>query len=239
MNTTLKCLLLDDELPGLMYLKMLCEQIPELEVVKAFNSSKTFLEETHSLDFDICILDIEMPEMSGLQVAELLKGKPVIFTTAYKEYAVDAFDLNAIDYVLKPIKRERLQLAVQKAISALGHSVITEKCGQFNSEKGKVLLYFNRVKYIKVSETDSRDKTVYLNDNKTLVLKNISFEELLKSLPPDQFCRINKKEVIALRIVQYFSHNEIITDLIEAGKPLAFTLTEVYRVNFMNRVSRK
>ena len=104
MNTKLKCLLLDDELQGLSYLKLLCEQIPELEVVRAFNDPEVFLKEFSKLNFDLCILDIEMPGTNGIQVAALLKGKPVIFTTAYKDYAINAFDLDAIDYVLKPIK---------------------------------------------------------------------------------------------------------------------------------------
>ena len=119
MNTKLRCLLLDDELPGLTYLKMLCEQLPELEVVRSFNSPKKLLEELPSLEFDLCILDIEMPEMNGLQVANLLGNKPVIFTTAYKEYAADAFDVNAIDYITKPVKKERLQQAITKAIKQI------------------------------------------------------------------------------------------------------------------------
>ena len=101
LSTKLKCLLLDDELPGLTYLKMLCEQIIDIEVVKTFNDPVLLLNEQSFLDYDFCIMDIEMPSMNGLQVANLLNGKPVIFTTAYKEYAVEAFDLNAIDYVQK------------------------------------------------------------------------------------------------------------------------------------------
>ena len=66
MNTKLKCLLLDDELPGLTYLKMLCEQIPELEVVKAFDNPETFLKESEFLQFDLCIMDIEMPGMNAI-----------------------------------------------------------------------------------------------------------------------------------------------------------------------------
>jgi len=110
-------LLLDDELPSLSYLKMLCEQIEQIEVLKAFNSAQRLLQEAPSLDFDFCILDIEMPEINGLQTANLLQGKPVIFATAYKEYAADAFDLNAIDYIRKPIKLERLQQAIQKLLA--------------------------------------------------------------------------------------------------------------------------
>ncbi|WP_415037205.1 LytR/AlgR family response regulator transcription factor [Flavobacterium sp.] len=95
MDTKLKCLLLDDELPGLAYLKMLCEQLPELEVIKAFNDPEKLLAEMDALDFDLLISDIEMPGIDGLTVAQKLQGKLVIFTTAYKEYAVDAFELES------------------------------------------------------------------------------------------------------------------------------------------------
>ena len=90
----------------------MCEQIPDLEVVRAFNNPQVLLTEIENLDFDFCILDIEMPQLNGLQVAKLLKGKPVIFTTAYKEYAADAFDMDAVDYVQKPVKIERLHQAI-------------------------------------------------------------------------------------------------------------------------------
>ncbi|MCH5688586.1 response regulator [Niabella sp. W65] len=63
------------------------------------------MSELSRLEFDFCILDIEMPEMNGLQVAALLNGRPVVFTTAYKEYAAEAFDLDAVDYIRKPVKR--------------------------------------------------------------------------------------------------------------------------------------
>ena len=109
-------MLLDDELPSLTYLKMLCEQIPELEVIRVFNNASLFLREISGLEFDLCILDIEMPGIDGLQIAKLLKGRPLIFTTGYSEYAAEAFDLDAVDYVRKPIKLDRLQLAVQKAV---------------------------------------------------------------------------------------------------------------------------
>ena len=88
---------MDDELLGLSFLKLICEQIPDIEVVKAFNHPKTFISEYAKYDFDFCILDIEMPEINGLEVAKHLQEKPIIFTTAYSEFAADAYDLNA-DY---------------------------------------------------------------------------------------------------------------------------------------------
>ena len=102
MTTRLKCVLLDDELPGLTYLKMLCEQIPEVEIVKVFNDPVKFLASIHHLDFEAVILDIEMPKVNGLQVAQALKDKLIIFATAYKQYAFDAFDLDATDFIGKP-----------------------------------------------------------------------------------------------------------------------------------------
>ena len=239
MNTKLKCLLLDDELPGLSYLKLLCEQIPELEVVRAFNDPEVFLKEFPELDFDLCILDIEMPGTNGIQVAALLKDKPVIFTTAYKDYATDAFDLDAIDYVIKPVKFERLQQAVNKAIQRFGHETQIRKYVRLNTDKGNALIYFDQLVYIRTSEIDSRDKTAHLTNGTSLRLKNISFEKLISYLPSTEFCRINKKELIALSSVLYFSNNQITTSIgFQSEKPLVLTLGETYRTNFISKTNR-
>ncbi|MDX9880725.1 MAG: response regulator [Prolixibacteraceae bacterium] len=237
MDTKLRCVLLDDELLGLKYLKMLCEQIPELEVVKAYDNQDAFLKELGSLEFDLCFLDIEMPGMDGLSMANLLNGKPVVFTTAYKEYAAEAFDLNAFDYIRKPVTRERLQSAVNKAIERLRPIRGTKNFIQLNTDKGKTLLFFDQVAYIAASATDSRDKNVLLHDGKKLVLKNISFDRLMHDLPVTEFCQVNKKEIIALRCVQFFSHDEITTNIMQAsGKPLSLFLGDAYRDGFFKKV---
>ena len=239
MNTKLKCLLLDDELPGLSYLKLLCEQIPELEVVRAFNDPEVFLKEFSELDFDLCILDIEMPGTNGIQVAALLKDKPVIFTTAYKDYAINAFDLDAIDYVLKPIKFERLQQAVYKAIQRLKNERKTSGHVLLNTDKGNTLLFFDQLLYVRTSEIDSRDKTALLSNGTSLQLKNISFEKLISLLPPGDFCRINKKELIALNCVLHFSTDQITTSIsFYRERPLVLTLGETYRNDFISQINR-
>lgn len=238
MSTKLKCLLLDDELPGLTYLKMLCEQIPSLEVVKAFENPVTFLNEINHLDFDLCIMDIEMPEMNGLQVANLIKGKPVIFTTAHNDHAAEAFDIDAVDYVRKPVRMERLQQAVEKARIRLNQQRTEKKFVQLNTDKGKAIVFFEQLAYIKAYEIDSRDKIAQLTDGTTILLKNVSFKTLKSILPVNDFVRINKKEVIALKIVKLFSFEEITTNIHSSdGKtPLKLTLGEVYREEFLKRV---
>lgn len=235
MNTKIKCLLLDDELHGLTYLKMLCEQIPELEIVKVFNHPEKLLSEAPDLDFDLCILDIEMPDLNGMAVANLLHGKYIVFTTAYKKFAVEAFELDAVDYITKPVKKERLEKAVAKVLERI------EKQGKkqfisINTNKGKSVLFFDSLLYIKASDTDSRDKVAHLKDGSGLTLKNISYKKLQRKLPKTKFCRINKSEIIAISIVNFFTHDEITTNIIQPnGKTLVLSLGVSFRDDFLSR----
>lgn len=209
----IKCVILDDELLAISYLKLLCEQIDHVEVVKAFNDPKIFLSEIHSIDCNVCILDIEMPGMTGLQVAELISdSKKIIFTTAYKEYAAEAFDLNVVDYVRKPIKKERLIQAFEKA-KELVNSPQKKDFIEWNTNIGKTIIFTEQIAYIKTSEIDSRDKDIILNDGTNIVLKNLNFKNLLDMLPAKDFAQVNKKEIIALSSIKVFSTNEIITTI--------------------------
>lgn len=209
----IKCVILDDELLAISYLKLLCEQIENVEVVKAFNDPKIFLNEIDHLDCNLCILDIEMPGMTGLQVAELISdSKKIIFTTAYKEYAAEAFDLNVVDYVRKPIKKERLIQAFEKA-KELFAAPQKKDFIEWNTNIGKTIIFTEQIAYIKTSEIDSRDKEIILNDGTTIVLKNLSFKSLLEMLPSKDFAQVNKKEIIALSSIKVFSTNEIITSI--------------------------
>lgn len=230
-------MLLDDELPGLTYLKMLCEQIPELEIVKTFNNPEKLLADIPDLEFDLLISDIEMPGMDGLHLAEMLQHKMVIFCTAYKEYAADAFNIDAIDYITKPVKLDRLQKAISKAVDRFDKPDTAKKFMQLNTDKGKTLLYFNQIQYIKTAIIDSRDKTVLLTDGSFLNLKNVKFDTLLSELPEIDFCRINKKEIIAVKAIKFFNHNEIVLHhLEENNKNTTLILSETYRSDFVKKV---
>jgi len=239
LNTKLKCLLLDDELPGLTYLRMLCEQIPGLEVVKAFNDPIKLMQASTDLDFDLCILDIEMPGLNGLEVAQLLKGKPVIFITAYKEFAAEAFDLDAVDYIRKPIQKDRLEKAITKAERLIEKGKAEKQFMQLNTNKGKALIAFDQLLLITSAEKDKRDKLAYLENGHQITLKNISFEQLLAMLPEDNFCRISKKDIIALKAVRFFTHQEITTLVLPENeeKELVLTIGDNFRKDFMDKVS--
>ncbi len=235
MNTKIKCLLLDDETLGLTYLKMLCEQIPELEIVKVYNNPEKLLQEINGLHVDLCIMDIEMPEMNGITLANLLSEKHIIFVTAYKEFAVDAFELNAVDYITKPVKKERLERAVLKVRERMEkesakHFIVLP------TNKGKTMVPFESILYIRPSEQDSRDKEVFLEDGERIWVKNMSYDKLLEQLPKNRFCRINKSEVLAMKCVQHFTQEEVTSSLIlEGDKPLKLVIGQAYKEDFLHR----
>ncbi|MEG0931092.1 LytR/AlgR family response regulator transcription factor [Algoriella sp.] len=239
MSSILKCILVDDEILGLKYLKMLCEQIDDIEVVKAFVDPELFINELDNLEFDFCILDIEMPKINGLQVANLLQNKPFIFATAYKEYATDAFDLDATDYIQKPIKKERLQQAIDKIKKRLQQTINQQNSFvQLNSDKGKILLQFNQILYISTSTVESRDKVVIYNDLSELTLKNITLDNLSEILPEKNFVRINKREIINMQHIKYFHSESVTLDVLsKENKEINLVLSEVYKANFVDRIS--
>lgn len=230
----IKCVILDDELLAISYLKLLCEQIENVEVVKAFNDPRIFLNEIGNIDCNVCILDIEMPGMNGLQVAELISSsKKIIFTTAYKEYAAEAFDLNVVDYVRKPIKKERLIQAFEKAQELVASSPKKDFI-EWNTNIGKTIIFTEQIAYIKTSEIDSRDKEIILHDGTAIVLKNLSLKSLLEMLPAKDFAQANKKEIVALSSIKVFSTNEIITTIpASADSFLKLQIGEAYKNSLM------
>ena len=225
----IKCVILDDELLAISYLKLLCEQIEGIEVVKAFNNPKIFLQEIDDIDCDLCILDIEMQGMNGLQVAGLIKHKKIIFTTAYKEYAAEAFDLDVVDYVRKPIKKDRLQQAFEK-VQKLTEQQTDQSFFEWNTNLGKSRILTADIVYIKTSEIDSRDKDVILKNNSDIILKNLSFKNLAELLPQKNFVQINKKEMVNTKYIQVFSASEIILDRSTTdGSPVKLVVSDVFR----------
>ncbi|WP_294244170.1 LytTR family DNA-binding domain-containing protein [uncultured Chryseobacterium sp.] len=235
----IKCVILDDELLAISYLKLLCEEMEDVEVVKAFNDPGIFLHEIGNIDCNLCILDIEMPGISGLQVAERISGsKKIIFTTAYKEYAAEAFDLNVVDYVRKPIKKERLLQAFEKAKEVLGNPGFKDFI-EWNTNIGRTVLFTDRIACIRTSEIDSRDKEVLLTDGSTLVLKNLNFKTLLEMLPSKNFAQVNKKEIIALPCIKVFSTQELITTLpAENDSFLKLQIGDAYRSALMEKFGK-
>ncbi len=154
MEAPLKILVVDDELPARNRLKEILLDVSEhvsLSVVAEAGDGKKAISMLNELNVEIVLLDIRMPGMDGIEVARHLQNlaapPAIIFTTAFDAYAVKAFELNAVDYLLKPIRRERLQAALEKAKARLGarltglEQLQQRARGHLSvSERGKILL---------------------------------------------------------------------------------------------------
>lgn len=116
----MRCLIVDDEPPAVRVLQTLLAGVPDLEVVGACSSGMEAYDFLRSVPIDLLFLDIEMPDLSGLDLIRALEAPPrVVLTTAYREYAYEGFELDVVDYLLKPIGLPRLLKAVDKARKAL------------------------------------------------------------------------------------------------------------------------
>lgn len=159
-ESTLKLLIADDEAPARNRLRDLLADIAQLKVVAEAKNGKETLELVDEHQPDVVLLDIRMPLMDGIEAAQHLQKMAtppaVIFTTAYDSYAMQAFDMNAVDYLLKPIRLERLQTAISKArallpkqIEAL-HKLQPQRTHLSISERGRILLIpINEVIYLR------------------------------------------------------------------------------------------
>ena len=212
---TIKALLVDDEYLALNLLETFIQKVPGLEVVGKVKSPITALEILNQQAVDLMFLDIQMPALSGNSLLRTLQHPPLtIFTTAYSDYAVEAFGLNAVDYLLKPFSFERFLQAVNKAREQLDYSgragkqaqlVLPGESRDFFSIKvdGKVvkvrfadILFIEGLKeYVRFVCRDARHVTLES-------LKNL--EELL---PADNFLRVHKSYIVAKDKVQSLNGN--------------------------------
>lgn len=232
-NRALRVVLLDDELLALGYLRTLCEGIPGIEVVKAFDNPLVFLSEIDHLSFDFCISDIVMPNLSGLEVAEKLHSKPIIFTTAHNEYAADAFDIEAIDYLRKPVQRERLERAIEKVKNRLEQTK-SHASWSVNTNKGKFTIQLSKIVSFSTDTYDRRDKLMLLENGDELVVKNKSFDQLLQELEGISLIRISKSELISKEFVQGYQGDVVLSKIrSKEGKYREFNLSENYRKSFV------
>ncbi|MNS19932.1 Transcriptional regulatory protein YpdB [compost metagenome] len=231
MDTRIKCIIVDDELPGLHYLQMLCMETPMLEIAGIYNDPLKALEDKDQKDFQICFVDIEMPGMNGIDLAKAI-GKPVIFTTAYKEYAADAFDIDAIDYLVKPINSERFRQSIDKAVVYLKHMRSEQNSSSIlNTDRGKAVIDFAQVAMINTSAIDARDKQLVYHNGKEQLLKNYTFNALRERTPATTILQVNKQQMVSLRAVQAFTNNEVV---VEVNKEMIhIPLSTTFKEEFM------
>lgn len=206
-----RAIIIDDERLARNELRKLLADHPEIEVVAEAANANEGIEKIHELQPDLIFLDIQMPGKTGFDMLEELDRAPaIIFTTAYDEFAIKAFEFNALDYLMKPVEPKRLSDAIHKLEGnedrePSGGDTITIHRGIL-SDNDQVFVkdgercWFVRLSDIRLFESVGNYAKVYFAGNKPLILKSLNALE--ERLDPKVFFRANRKHIVNLRMIE-------------------------------------
>ncbi len=200
----MKALIIDDERLARTELKRLLTPFKEINVVGEAVNADDALEKIQELKPDLLFLDIQMPGKTGFDMLEELDSVPtVIFVTAYDEYALKAFEYNALDYLLKPIEPKRLEETVNKLIEKKRKKTISELDKDFLSESDQVFVkdgekcWFVKLENVRLFESEGNYVRIYFGENKPLILRTLNY--LDERLDDKTFFRANRKHIVNLK----------------------------------------
>jgi two-component system, LytTR family, response regulator len=197
----IRCIAVDDEPLALDIIKDYISQVPFLRLMKTFKDGISVIEYLASNDVDLIFLDIEMGGLSGTQLLKTLRKKPnVIMTTAYRNYAVDAFDLNVTDYLLKPFSFERFLKAVEKSYNLINRE---QTHSASNSEVKDYFFVKSNYKMLKVNFDDilyieGLSEYIIIKTKTANIITLQSFKNIEQTLPESRFIRIHKSYMVSL-----------------------------------------
>ena len=199
----IKAIIVDDEAPARSELRFLLDESDQVEVVAEAANVREAVERLKENGADVMFLDIQMPGASGLQLAEALerlKYPPaIVFVTAYSEHARTAFDVNAIDYLVKPVEPERLLKALAKVKHYITAYVKSGQMERIPVEKSgkKMLIAVNTIRYIM-----ARDDYSYLHTEQDRYLSTVSLAQLEAKLEPHGFFRVHRRFLVNLSCIE-------------------------------------
>lgn len=208
----IKCAIIDDEQPSINVLKGYIQKIPGLQLVGTAVNPIEGIELVRSTKAEVVFLDIQMDEMNGIEVKQVLDPSiKVVFCTAYSEFAVTSYDLDAVDYLIKPIAFGRFVKAVQKMSDKLmpgipASEVIPHDYFYVKAEhKGKMIkIDLDDIDYI-----ESRSNYVAFHRGKTVTMAYLTMKDLELKLPPSQFTRVHKSYIVALNRIMAFENGSL------------------------------
>lgn len=202
------CLIVDDEPLSRDVLRKYIAEVKDLQLLAECSSAVEASQHLNLNQIDIIFLDINMPGLSGISFARSLKISPlIVFTTAYPEYAVEGFELDATDYLVKPYSFERFLKAVNRAFERL-----QENKGP-DTEEGKILVKADKKLYaIKFSEIlliEGQGDYIRIRTRGENLVVHDTIKNFLSSLPAHEFMRIHKSYVVNLKCIEYIEGNQV------------------------------
>lgn len=210
------CIAIDDEPLALKQMAGYIEKIPNLNLLESFSSAIKALEFLQNNHVDLMFVDINMPDLSGIEFVKSLANPPkVIFTTAYREYAVEGFQIDAADYLVKPISFPAFLKAVDKTINRYfsnSDSVVNIRHNEqflfIKTEYKIVRIDLNNIKYIEGMRDYIRIHQV--GEKPIMALQNL--KNIIEHLPPDNFMRVHRSYIVNLNKIHTIERNRIVFD---------------------------
>jgi len=207
----MKCIAIDDEPLALKILENYIASFPSLELIKTFEDAIEGASFLKNNKVDLLFIDISMPDLSGLELVSQLENKPmVIFTTAHKNFAHEGFELEAVDYLLKPIGIERFEKAIQKAEERYQFRKTRQEESNesivVRSEYKMVKIALHDIEYIEGMEDYIK---IHLKSDRHPVLTLMSLKGILEILPQNQFSRIHRSYIVPDILVKSIQNKKV------------------------------
>lgn len=211
----MNCIIVDDEPLAREAMQILIEQYDDLNLIGSFNSANTAAKFIESSSVNLIFLDIQMPGVNGIEFAKTIKKDTfVIFTTAFSEFALDSYEVDAIDYLIKPVKFERFQKAVDKAFtysklidSELNNNAIedfTEEYFFVKADRKMFKVYFNEIQFVE----GLKDYVVIHTENQKIITA-MNIKTIFEHLPKSIFVRVSKSYIINSKSIESVDNNTV------------------------------
>lgn len=210
----MRCIIIDDELSAINVLENYIQQLPNLTLVGAATNPLVGIDLVKKHKVDVVFLDIHMDEMSGIEVMEIIgRETKIVFCTAYSEFAVQSYDLNAVDYLMKPIEFNRFVKAVQRVYDQLNptsiHTDIKAIPNDYifvkTEQRGKLIkINLDDIQYI---ESLHNYVSFHRVEGKTIAY--MTLKELEERLPQSQFIRVHKSYIVSIKQITALEHSEV------------------------------
>jgi len=222
---------IDDEPLALQVINHFCEKIDFIKLEKTFTKQNEAQKYINNYPVDLIFLDIQMPNKNGIDFYKILeKDIMVIFTTAFSEYAVEGFNLNATDYLLKPFSFERFETAVQKVRNEYQFRHMTNAQTHLMI-RADYKLY--RIEYEDIKYIEGLDDYIQIHlENKTKVVARFSMKNIISKLPENLFIRVHRSFIVPIKKIKTIQNKTILID--EISIPIGDTFREDVQNLFQN-----
>jgi DNA-binding LytR/AlgR family response regulator len=236
MSEYLTCIIVDDEPPAIRLLQQYIEQLQGIECVATCNRAVDALALIEQYQPDVVFLDIQMPDITGIQLSGIIKDTvKIVFTTAYPQFAVEGFEKNAVDYLLKPIPFNRFIAAVEK-LRKMRRDIIKPPAENTADDyffvKTDGRNRYQRIEINDITYIESIRNYIVLHTTSGQVVTYNTLKYFDENLPGDKFIKIHKSFIVALGKIEKTDNNEVYI----SGKSLP--VGDTYRAEFFERIEK-